>query len=291
MRLATVSHDGTTSAALVEDDRFAPVRSLPGREDATDVAVLIARPLAPAEAELLRGRLRSLAGTRLLPPILRPPKNVLCVGKNYVEHVREGAYAEGVRFEIPDEPIWFTKAHTALAGHGGTIPWDPEFTEQLDYEGELAVVIGKSGRHIRRERALDHVFGYTILNDVTARDRQQRHKQWFVGKSADGYAPLGPWVVTADAIPDPQNLTIETTVDGEIRQSDTTANMIFDVATLIAGISTGLTLEPGDVIGTGTPPGVAWGTGRFLRPGSTVAVAVEGIGRLASEVGAVASPS
>lgn len=189
MKLATVPHGTSSTAALVQDDLFAPVRALPGRDDATDVAALIHRPLDSAELELLRTRLEPIAGTSLLPPILRPPKNLLCVGKNYVEHAREGARAEGVAFEVPDTPIWFSKAHTALTGHDGTIPWDADFTEELDYEGELAVVIGRAGRGIRREDALDHVFGYTILNDITARNRQQRHKQWFVGKSADGYAP------------------------------------------------------------------------------------------------------
>ncbi len=284
MRLATIAWASGASAALVEGERCAPVRELPDRADAVDVLALIRRPLTDAELGRLRAALVPLAGQRLLAPIQAPPKNLLCVGKNYVEHVREGAAAEGVAFRIPPAPIWFSKAHTALAGCGADVMHDPAFTNELDYEGELAVVIGRGGRGIAAETALDHVFGYTILNDLTARDRQQRHNQWFVGKSADGYAPCGPWIVTADEIPDPAGLRIETVVDGEVRQSDTTAHMIFDVPALIADISAGMTLEPGDVIGTGTPPGVAWGTGRYLVPGSVVEVGVERIGRLWNRV-------
>jgi 2-keto-4-pentenoate hydratase/2-oxohepta-3-ene-1,7-dioic acid hydratase in catechol pathway len=284
LRLATISWDGGSSAALVEGDRAAAVRALPGRDDAVDVARLIAAPLTDAERDALTAELRPLDEGDLLPPIPHPPKNVLCVGKNYVEHVREGAAAEGVEFELPKVPIWFSKPHTALVGCGADIVCDPAFTTELDYEGELALVIGRGGRGIRADEALDHVFGYTIVNDVTARDRQQAHKQWFVGKGADTYAPMGPWIVTADEIPDPSGLAIESRVDDEVRQTGDTSQMIFDVPTLIADISRAITLEPGDVIATGTPPGVAWGTERFLRPGSVVSIWIEGIGRLWNRV-------
>jgi 2-keto-4-pentenoate hydratase/2-oxohepta-3-ene-1,7-dioic acid hydratase in catechol pathway len=282
MRLATIEWDGSTSAALVMDGGLAPVRALPSREDAEDVRALIARPLEPSERDALAGRVQPLEGSRLLPPILRPPKNVLCVGRNYMAHVEEGARAEGREAQRPEAPIWFTKSHTALVGCGGEVRCDPAFTDQLDYEGELAVVIGRGGYGIPAAEALSHVFGYTGFLDITARDRQRRHGQWFKGKSADTYGPCGPWVVTADEIEDPQRLTIETIVDGDIRQSDTTANMLFDVATLVADISEALTLEPGDLIATGTPEGVAWGRGdsSYLVPGSVVELRIEGIGRL-----------
>ena len=282
MRLATIEWDGSTSAALVTDDGVAPVRALPSRADAEDVMALVARPLEPSEQASLAGRAEPLEGRRLLPPILHPPKNVLCVGRNYMAHVEEGARAEGREAQRPDAPIWFTKSHTALVGCGGEVRCDPGFTDQLDYEGELAVVIGRGGRAIPVAEALSHVFGYTGFLDITARDRQRRHGQWFKGKSADTYGPCGPWVVTADEIADPQRLSIETIVDGDIRQSDTTANMLFDVATLVADISEALTLEPGDLIATGTPEGVAWGRddGAYLVPGSVVELRIEGIGRL-----------
>jgi 2-keto-4-pentenoate hydratase/2-oxohepta-3-ene-1,7-dioic acid hydratase in catechol pathway len=284
VRLATISWNGGSSAALVEGDRAAAVRALPGRDAAVDVAALIAAPLTAGEQAALAQHMEPLDDARLLPPIPRPPKNVLCVGKNYVEHVREGAAAEGVAFEIPTAPIWFSKPHTALVGCGADIVCDPAFTTELDYEGELAVVIGRGGRGIRAEDALDHVFGYTIVNDVTARDRQQLHKQWFVGKGADTFAPMGPWIVTADELPDPSGLAVESRVDDEVRQTGDTSQMIFDVPTLIADISRAMTLEPGDVIATGTPPGVAWGTARYLRPGSIVSISIEGIGRLWNRV-------
>jgi 2-keto-4-pentenoate hydratase/2-oxohepta-3-ene-1,7-dioic acid hydratase in catechol pathway len=222
-----------------------------------------------------------------LPPILRPPKNVLCVGKNYVEHAKEGAKAEGLaKAEIPTAPIWFSKPHTSLVGSRGAIVRDAAFTNALDYEAELAVVIGKPCRNVSRERALDYVFGYTILNDVTARDVQQGRKQWFRGKAADTYAPCGPWIVTADEIPDPQSLAVRTMVNGGVRQNDTTANMIFDVRTLIADLCVGITLEPGDIIATGTPAGVAWGMDepKYLLPGDEVVVEIERIGQLHNSV-------
>ena len=204
--------------------------------------------------------------------------------------VEEGAKAEGVQAEVPKAPIWFSKPHTALVGCGADVLCDESFTGELDYEGELAVVIGQGGRDIAPENALGHVFGYTILNDLTARDVQQSRNQWFKGKSADTYAPLGPVVVTADEIPDYRALRVRTIVDGEVRQEDSPENMIFAVPTLLADISRELTLEPGDIIGTGTPSGVAWVMDEpgYLEPGSVVSVEIEGIGMLWNRV--VASP-
>ena len=286
MRLATVAWNGSSSAALVVGDRVAPVRNLQGRDDALYVTSLIREPLNPDEIEILAAKLKPLGEQRLLPPILLPPKNLFCVGKNYVEHVEEGARAERIRAEVPKAPIWFSKPHTALAGCGADVVCDESFTRELDYEGELALVIGRGGRSITPEEALAHVYGYTILNDVTARDVQQSRNQWFKGKSADTYAPCGPVIVTADEIPDYRALRVRTVVDGEVRQEDGTANMIFDVPTLLADISQGVTLEPGDIIATGTPSGVAWGMDepRYLQPGSVVSVEIEGIGMLWNRV-------
>jgi 2-keto-4-pentenoate hydratase/2-oxohepta-3-ene-1,7-dioic acid hydratase in catechol pathway len=286
MRLATVRHEGGSSAALVVDERVAPVRTLPGRQDAADVTALIARPLEAAEVDALHAALRGLEDGELLPPVPHPPKNVLCVGRNYAEHVREGARFDGREAKLPGAPVWFTKPHTTLIGHGAAIPLDPGITAALDYEGELALVIGRGGRDIAAADALAHVFGYTILNDVTARDLQRARGQFFAGKSRDRYGPCGPWLVTADELGDPGDLRLTTRVDGEVRQDDTTASMLFDVPTLIADISRGLTLEPGDVISTGTPSGVGMGFDppRYLAVGSEVEVEVAGIGRLANHV-------
>ncbi len=287
MRLATIRWQDGSSAALVEGGAAAAVRELPGRSEAHDVTALIARPLDDAEVDELRVLLAPLDEAGLLPPVLHPPKNVMCVGRNYAEHVREGARADGRAAEIPSAPVWFTKPHTSLIGCGAPIPWDAALTEALDYEGELALVIGRAGRDIAPADALGHVFGYTILNDVTARDLQRGRGQFFHGKSRDGYAPCGPWLVTADELHDPGELRLRTRVEGELRQDDTTASMLFDVPTLLADLSRGLTLEPGDLISTGTPAGVGHGMEPrgYLRPGSTVEVEIEGIGRLRNRVG------
>lgn len=286
MRLAAVAWRDSSSAAFVRDAQVAPIRALDSRAEAYDVSALIDRPLTDAEIDALDGSFLALEECRLLPPIVHPPKNVLCVGRNYVEHVREGAAADNREFVVPTDPIWFTKAHTALVGDREPIPFDAQYTEQLDFEGELVVVIGRSGRDIALDAALDHVYGYTILNDVTARDRQRRHGQWFMGKSCDGYAPCGPWIVTADELRDPHDLELMTHVDGELRQHGRTSDMIFDIPTLISGVSRCLTLEAGDMIATGTPSGVGWGEGRYLRPGNEVVVAIEGIGELHNAVAA-----
>ena len=286
MRLATIRHGDGTSAALVTGTTAAPVQSLPGRGNATDVRALIASPLSAQEQAVLSGHATPLDHVEWLPPV-RPPKNVFCVGKNYLAHVREGAKAEGLATaDAPAHPIWFSKAHTALTGHHHPIIADPAFTRQLDYEGELAVVIGTRARRVSPSEALQHVYGYTIVNDVTARDIQQQRKQWFLGKSADTFAPCGPWIVTADAIPDPQSLAITSEVNGQLRQRGSTAEMIFPLAALISDLSQAITLEPGDLIATGTPQGVAWGmdTPQYLTPGDSVTVTVDGIGALTNTV-------
>jgi 2-keto-4-pentenoate hydratase/2-oxohepta-3-ene-1,7-dioic acid hydratase in catechol pathway len=288
MRIATIEWRGGTSAAVVMDGAVAAVRALSGRETAHDAMALISAPLTEAELELLaRVETAPLADAVLRAPILNPPKNVLCVGKNYIEHVREGARAEGsTNLSAPRVPVWFTKPSTALVGSGGDILHDASFTSALDYEGELALVIGTGGKSIPAEEVSGHIFGYTILNDVTARDVQQAHLQWFRGKSADTYAPCGPWIVTADELPDPGGLTLTTTVNGVVRQHDNTRNLLFDIATLVSDISQGLTLMPGDIIATGTPSGVAWGMDdpAYLVPGDVVEVEIEGIGTLTNRV-------
>jgi 2-keto-4-pentenoate hydratase/2-oxohepta-3-ene-1,7-dioic acid hydratase in catechol pathway len=221
-----------------------------------------------------------------LPPIMHPPKNVFCVGRNYLEHLKDSSRAEGHKIEPPKFPIWFTKAANSLLGHNGKIQFDPRFTQQLDYEGELAVVIGRKCRSVTPQQALDFVFGYTILNDVSARDVQLRHNQWFKGKSADTYAPCGPWIVTGDEIGNPQQLHLRTLVNGHVRQQDSTGSMIFDIRTQIADLSAGITLEPGDIIATGTPMGVGAGMEppQYLKEGDEVVVEIDKIGRLANRV-------
>jgi len=233
----------------------------------------------------------AFAGVTLLAPIPAPRKNVFCVGRNYAAHIAEGDRAQNKNVGVTEHPVYFTKPLTAVIGTGADIPLFPAVSESIDYEVELAVIIGKSGRNIAHAAAMDHVYGYTILNDITARDVQRRHGgQYFKGKALDGSCPLGPWIVTADAIDDPHGLSISLSVNGEERQRSTTASMIFDIPTLIASLSEGLTLEPGDIIATGTPSGVGYAMEppRFLGDGDTVVCDIPPIGRLANTVRRVA---
>ena len=222
----------------------------------------------------------------LLAPIPRPAKNVFCVGRNYFEHVAEGYRARGLDLKVPEHPQFFTKPPTAVIGPGASVPLHQAVTEKLDYEVELAVVIGRTGRDILPSQALDHIFGYTIVNDVTARDLQRRHDQWFKGKGLDGSCPMGPWIVHRDAVPDPQNLEISLSVNGEERQRASTSQMIFDLPRIVGDLSRGMTLEAGDIIATGTPSGVGYAMDppRFLAHDDVVECRIEGIGTLVNRV-------
>ncbi|BDG42294.1 fumarylacetoacetate hydrolase family protein [Saccharococcus caldoxylosilyticus] len=224
-----------------------------------------------------------LADVRLLAPIPRPAKNIFCIGKNYADHAME----LGGKSHIPEHLIVFSKVPTTVIGHEETILRHAGVTDEVDYEGELAVVIGKQGRAIRKEEALDYVFGYTIINDVTARDLQERHEQYFLGKGLDTFCPMGPWIVHRSLIENPNKLQIETRVNGEVRQKANTEQFIFNIETIIETISRGITLEPGDIIATGTPAGVGKGMKppRFLQAGDVVEITVEGIGTLRNTVG------
>jgi 2-keto-4-pentenoate hydratase/2-oxohepta-3-ene-1,7-dioic acid hydratase in catechol pathway len=231
------------------------------------------------------GRL-SLAQVGLLAPIPRPARNLFCVGKNYRDHAREVQSTIVTADAVPELPILFTKATTAVIGPGTPIPATLDPTDSVDYEGELAVVIGTGGRGITRVAAMRHVYGYTIVNDVTSRRLQKQHQQWFLGKSIDGFCPLGPAILTADEVPDAQRLRVRTTVNGEPRQDGAVADLIFDIPTLIETLARTMTLEAGDVIATGTPAGVGMGfkPPRFLRPGDVVAITIDPIGTLENPV-------
>jgi 2-keto-4-pentenoate hydratase/2-oxohepta-3-ene-1,7-dioic acid hydratase in catechol pathway len=234
-----------------------------------------------------RGRVPA-AEARLLAPLPRPARNIFCVGKNYFEHAQEfhhsGFDSSGGQSATPDYPIIFTKASNSVTGPGAPVPAGLDPTHSVDYEGELAVIIGTGGRAIPRDRALAHVFGYTIINDVTSRTLQNRHRQWFLGKSIDGFCPMGPCIVTTDEIADPASLHLRTQVNGELRQDASVSLLIFDVPTLIETLSATITLEPGDVIATGTAAGVGIGFDppRFLQPGDRVDITIEPIGTLSN---------
>ncbi|MGC8474417.1 MAG: fumarylacetoacetate hydrolase family protein [Candidatus Dormibacteria bacterium] len=224
---------------------------------------------------------------RLLAPLAPPRRNVFCVGKNYSDHVAEierSGFA-GSSQGPPPKPAIFTKATTAVIGPDDPISAHVDLTRALDYEAELAVVVGQGGRGISAEAAMDHVFGYTVVNDVTARDLQRDHQQWFIGKSLDGFCPMGPAITTRDQV-DGRRVAIRCWVNGELRQESNTSQLITGIPALIATISAGITLLPGDVIATGTPRGVGAGFDppRFLAPGDEVVIEIEGVGRLANRV-------
>jgi 2-keto-4-pentenoate hydratase/2-oxohepta-3-ene-1,7-dioic acid hydratase in catechol pathway len=232
------------------------------------------------------GAVHDLSDVQLAAPIPRPRKNIMCLGWNYAEHAKETALIRGQEAKTPEYPVIFTKAPTTVNSPYGNIIIDPTVSEEIDWEVELAVIIGKGGKNIPEENALSHVFGYTVLNDVSARDLQSRHKQFFKGKSIDGYCPMGPWIVSADEIEDPQQLIVRLRVNGITKQEGNTSMMIFPIRTIIAILSKGMTLEPGDIIATGTPSGVGFTRNppEFLKAGDVMETEVEGIGVLRNVV-------
>ena len=219
-------------------------------------------------------------------PIPVPRRNILCLGKNYLEHAQELAPKMKTSGEAPRQPIIFTKATSSVIGPGEPIPAYPAYTQKLDYEAELALIIGREGRDIAPADAWDHVFGYTALNDISARDLQKSHYQWFRAKSLDGFAPMGPVVVHRSAMPALDEIEVKCFVNGEQRQDATFDQLIFDVPTMISVLSAGMTLQAGDIIATGTPGGVGMGftPPKYLQPGDEVVVDISGVGELRNPV-------
>ncbi|QJX81334.1 fumarylacetoacetate hydrolase family protein [Priestia megaterium] len=234
----------------------------------------------------LKSSLISLEEIELLAPIQTPNRNIFCLGINYREHAYEFVGTKDESKAVPKHPIVFSKLPTSVTGPNKAILSHSKVTTELDYEGELAIIIGKEGTSIQKEDAFDYIFGYTIINDITARDLQRNHKQWLLGKGLDSHGPMGPFLVTSDEIPNPQNLNIETRVNGETRQKSNTELLLFDIPTIIATLSNGITLKPGDIIATGTPSGVGMGfePPRFLNPGDVVEVEIQHIGVLTNQV-------
>lgn len=244
---------------------------------------------APTDELSKAGALVPLDENRLLAPIPRPRKNVFCLGRNYAEHGAESrrAWGETDAPPPPEYPAIFTKAPTSVTGPYSPIPYDARITEELDWECELAVVVGKGGKNIERGAAMDYVFGYMVLNDVSARDVQKKYGgQFFKGKSLDGTCPCGPWIVTADEIGDPGDLQLWTRVNGVEKQHDTTRALLLDIPSTIVTLSEGMTLEPGDIIATGTPAGVGFARTppEFLHPGDVVECEIEKIGSIRNTV-------
>ena len=280
MRFVTFQREGYAEPGLLQGDQIVGIRGA-GFEDlisvirgGADAADRVARwVFRPPASELV-----DLDKATLLSPIPRPPK-IICIGLNYRDHAAES------NLPIPETPTMFAKFPTAVTGCGHPIVL-PKNSVKPDYEAEFAVVIGKGGRHIAEEKWRDHVYGYTCLNDVSARDFQMATSQWMIGKTFDSFCPIGPAVVTDDEIADPHNLRISLTLNGELLQNSNTANLIFKVPKLIAYLSSVFTLEPGDIIATGTPAGVGMARTppRWLRVGDSVAVTIEGVGKLVNPV-------
>jgi 2-keto-4-pentenoate hydratase/2-oxohepta-3-ene-1,7-dioic acid hydratase in catechol pathway len=286
MRLARFEKGEKRGLGVVEDDSVVDLSSSGLPEDSIDLIAQWDR--AEVDAAVSRGSRLPLAEVQLLAPLV-PRKNIMAVGRNYRDHAQEfsdSGFDASEKQMIPDYPVIFTKSPTSVIGPGDAIVLKNDPTGTTDYEGEMAVVIGRPARNVAASSALDHVFGWTILNDVTARDLQKRHVQWFVGKSPDTFCPMGPWVTTIDELPDIGSSWMRTVVNGEVRQEAPISALIFGVETLIATLSEVMTLEPGDVIATGTGKGVGIGFDppRYLASGDVVEISIDGIGTLRNPV-------
>jgi len=275
VRFVSFIEGGAPRAGIVEGDVVRPFAGITALVD-----YIALDPAGRREVRL--GDARPLAEVTLAAPV-RPRRNVFCVGRNYRDHAAEIARAQGIGdVNLPDVPTFFTKAPSAIVGPGADVHFSATLSSEYDWEAELAVVIGARCRDVPVERARDVVFGYCCLNDLTARDLQRAHRQWFKGKSLDDSCPLGPWIVGADEIGDAQHLDISLRLNSVVKQHSNTEQMIFPIDRIIAELSAGLTLEPGDVIATGTPDGVGMARKppEFLRDGDVVEVEIERIGTL-----------
>lgn len=290
MRLASIAGpDGPRLIATLDERRGLDISlaakrlGLEALADLGDVGALLqrgertvaeARALATTTGRWPDDAVVDLVDARFLPPVAGPPK-ILCIAMNYVQHAEEGPE------DLPDVPLIFAKFGNALTGHDAPVAI-PSMTRQVDWEGELAFVVGRRAKAVSREEALSHVAGYTIINDITARDVQFGDGQWTRGKSFDGFAPLGPWFVTPDETGDPAMLQLQTRVNGELRQDVRCGEMVHDIASIVSYVSHGITLEPGDVVATGTPAGCAlgWEHPVYLAPGDVMEVSITGLGVL-----------
>ncbi|MES1191474.1 MAG: fumarylacetoacetate hydrolase family protein [Steroidobacter sp.] len=298
MKLVTFLRENTVSVGVLASNAVVDVAASAERVGAVvnlssmldvirsgDEALTVIREIAN-QPQLFPMTTYTLKQVTLLAPIPNPARNIFCVGRNYLDHVKEGFDARQAEVKLPEAPQFFTKATHAINSPTGEIIVDEKVTHWMDYEVELAVIIGKSGRDISKDNAFDHVFGYTVANDVTARDLQKRHDQWFKGKSLDGTLPIGPCIVTRDAVSDVKALELSCHVNGERRQHGNVSQMMFDIPAIIESLSAGMTLDAGDIICTGTPAGVGFAMKppQKLKDGDMVVAAISGIGELRNRV-------
>jgi 2-keto-4-pentenoate hydratase/2-oxohepta-3-ene-1,7-dioic acid hydratase in catechol pathway len=288
MKLVTFRSDRGDFAGVLSSDSVIDASAIAGTMPQL-LTFIVERGVAAVDDALANAPRLPLSSVRLLAPLPRPAKNIFCVGKNYHEHAKEFAdsgFDSSGKEATPSLPIIFSKPATTVIGPDDVIPGYLDPTQSVDYENELAVIIGKPGRGIRAADAFAHVLGYTVVNDVTSRTLQRDHKQWYLGKGIDGFCPMGPAIVTADEIADVTALRLKTFVNDELRQDAVVNDLIFDIPTLIETISRTMTLETGDIIATGTPVGVGIGftPPRFLKTGDRVTVGIDGIGTLHNTV-------
>lgn len=284
MRLVTYSDQNGTHLGALRDDGVISLDAV-----APSMLALIeggAAMLEQARTAASAGNTIALDSVKLLAPIPRPRQNVICLGMNYVEHAYESERARGREPRLPQHPVFFTKAATTVAAPEEDVPLDTNVTKQLDYEVELAFVIGTGGKNIAREDAMAHVFGYTIINDLSARDLQNQHLQFFKGKSLDKSCPMGPYILTADEVTDVSKLGLRLRVNNEIRQESFVGDLIFDIPTIIATFSLGTTIEAGTIFSTGTPSGVGMGRTppEYLSAGDLVEAEIDKLGVLRNRI-------
>lgn len=284
MHFVTFQKGSTIAPGVLQDQQVIDLSAI-----APDLLTLIEMGddgLQRARAAIGNSPSYPLSDVTLRTPIPRPRKNIMCVGMNYVQHAYESARARGKPETLPPHAVFFTKSTTSLNDPEGIVPYDASISEQIDWEVELGVVIGRKGKNIPAEEALNYVWGYTVVDDISARDLQDQHQQFFKGKSLDGTCPIGPAIVTADEIGDPHTLRLTLRVNGETMQDSNTSDLVFNIPTLLAVLSRGMTLEPGDILATGTPSGV--GMGRtpqvWLQPGDVVEAEIEKIGVLRNRI-------
>lgn len=288
MKLVTFETDTTPAAGYIEDGHV--VACVTGPAALSAVRELLAgEGAALADWRRSGGARYALADVKLLAPIPEPRRDILCVGKNYRAHAAEfhsSGFDSSGKEAVPSVPVIFTKATTSVVGPGADVWGSLDPTNSVDYECELGVVIGKRAFQVSKADAMDHVFGYVIINDVTARILQQRHNQWTIGKSLDTFCPMGPWLVTADEAGDPKKMQVQTRINGELRQNASVSDLIFDIPTLIEVLSSTMTLLPGDIIATGTPEGVGIGfkPPKYLVAGDHMSVSITGLGTLENTI-------
>lgn len=288
MKLLTYEENGLQKLGkLTADRQICPLENLGVSYDSMNDLISRASAEELKQIERTDGPVITYDRVTRCAPIPTPRQDIICLGINYMAHAEESArYKEEAFGGERPYAVYFSKRVDCAVPDGGIIQAHTDMVERLDYEVELAVIIGKEARHVKEENAYDYVFGYTILNDVSAREVQTNHKQWYFGKSLDGFTPMGPWIVTADELPGKPDLNIRSYVNGELRQDSTTSLLIFDIAHVISELSRGMTLKPGTIISMGTPAGVGMGfvPPRFLKPGDVVTCEIEHIGTLTNTV-------